>query len=61
MPILGYAGYLPFGLEVFTMVNFVLPLVGLGTMTFDPDETAGDYVESERRPRVSRSGARASS
>jgi hypothetical protein len=39
MPLLGYGGYLPFGLEVFTMVNFVLPLIRLGTLTLDADDT----------------------
>jgi hypothetical protein len=29
MPLLGWSGYLPFGLELFAMANFVLPLVGL--------------------------------
>lgn len=33
MPILGYSGYLPFGLELFAMTNFILPLLGLGTLT----------------------------
>jgi hypothetical protein len=53
MPLLGYAGYLPFGLEVFTMVNFVLPFLGLGTLTLDAGAPEGN-------PR-SRAGARASS
>ena len=39
MPLLGYGGYLPFGLEVFTMVNFALPLVRLGTLTLSEDGT----------------------
>jgi hypothetical protein len=56
MPVLGYAGYLPFGLEVFTMVNFVLPLVGLGTLTLDTGEPAANP-----RSRTSEAGARASS
>jgi hypothetical protein len=32
MPLLGWTGYLPFGLELFAMTNFVLPFLGLGTM-----------------------------
>lgn len=35
MPLLGYGGYLPFGLELFAMTNFVLPFLGLGTLTID--------------------------
>ena len=35
MPLLGYGGYVPFGLEVFAMVNFLLPLLRLGTLTLD--------------------------
>lgn len=27
MPVLGYAGYLPFGLELFAMANFVIPFI----------------------------------
>ncbi|MGH2444401.1 MAG: hypothetical protein ACRDFX_14700, partial [Chloroflexota bacterium] len=38
MPILGYLGYLPFGLELFAMTNFVLPLLGLGTLTLEETE-----------------------
>jgi hypothetical protein len=53
MPILGYAGYLPFGLEVFTMVNFVLPLFGFGPLSLDSDEPAGEFVQHELRPRTS--------
>ena len=41
MPLFGYAGYLPFGLEVFAMVNFALPLVRLGTLTFSEDGRDG--------------------
>ncbi len=48
MPLLGYGGYLPFGLEVFTMVNFLLPLVRLGTLTLDTDEPD---LERTRLPR----------
>lgn len=44
MPLLGYGGYFPFGLEVFTMVNFLLPLLKLGTLTLDAD---GSAIESE--------------
>jgi hypothetical protein len=29
MPLLGYSGYLPFGLELFAIAQFALPLVGL--------------------------------
>lgn len=32
MPLLGWTGYLPFGLELFAMANFVLPRLGLGTL-----------------------------
>ena len=38
MPLLGWLGYLPFGLELFAMTNFVFPLLRLGTLTLDaPD------------------------
>lgn len=33
MPFLGWFGYLPFGLELFAMTNFVLPFLRLGTIT----------------------------
>ncbi|GAC1445612.1 MAG: hypothetical protein NVSMB52_07340 [Chloroflexota bacterium] len=33
MPLLGWGGYLPFGLELFAMTNFVLPFFNLGTLT----------------------------
>ncbi len=35
MPLLGYSGYLPFGIEMFVMVNFALPLLGLGTIDLE--------------------------
>jgi hypothetical protein len=59
MPLLGYAGYLPFGLEVFTMVNFVLPLVGLGTMTLDTDEPEGGHAQPPSHRAGLKSSARA--
>ncbi|GAC1514127.1 MAG: hypothetical protein NVS2B16_20310 [Chloroflexota bacterium] len=34
MPLLGWTGYLPFGLELFAMTNFVFPLLRLGSVTF---------------------------
>jgi hypothetical protein len=33
MPLLGWTGYLPFGLELFAMTNFVLPSLGIGEVT----------------------------
>jgi hypothetical protein len=45
MPLLGWSGYLPFGLELFVMTNFVFPLLGLGTMTLGPPQ--------ERAPELS--------
>jgi hypothetical protein len=36
MPLLGWTGYLPFGLELFAMANFVLPRLGLGTLDIVP-------------------------
>lgn len=42
MPILGWLGYLPFGLELFAMTNFLLPLIRLGTVDMDePDGSTG--------------------
>jgi hypothetical protein len=35
MPILGYSGYLPFGLELFAMATFVLPFLGLSPPALD--------------------------
>lgn len=37
MPLLGWIGYLPFGLELFAMANFVFPRLGVGTITVDMD------------------------
>jgi hypothetical protein len=42
MPLLGWSGYLPFGLELFAMTNFVLPFVGLGTVGLDEPDATGD-------------------
>lgn len=39
MPLLGYGGYLPFGLELFAMANFVLPTLGLGPLTLELPES----------------------
>lgn len=61
MPVLGYGGYLPFGLEVFTMVNFVLPLVGLGTLTLDTDEPDETHHRALEPRADSAAGLRASS
>lgn len=61
MPLLGYGGYLPFGLEVFTMVNFLLPLVGLGTVTLDADETPAEPDRIRRYGVSSKSRARVNS
>lgn len=35
MPLLGWLGYLPFGLELFAMTNFVLPLLGFEPLTLE--------------------------
>ncbi|MGI8825184.1 MAG: hypothetical protein ACR2JC_06000 [Chloroflexota bacterium] len=35
MPVLGWFGYLPFGLELFAMTNFVLPLIRLRPLPAD--------------------------
>lgn len=35
MPLLGWIGYLPFGLELFAMTNFVLPFLGFGPLGLD--------------------------
>lgn len=35
MPLLGWFGYLPFGLELFAMTNFVLPLLGFQPLTLE--------------------------
>jgi hypothetical protein len=35
MPLLGWLGYLPFGLELFAMTNFVLPFLGFEPLTLD--------------------------
>jgi hypothetical protein len=35
MPLLGWLGYLPFGLELFAMTNFVLPLLGFQPLTLE--------------------------
>ena len=44
MPLLGWAGYLPFGLELFAMTNFVLPWLNLRPLTLttapEPDDAA---------------------
>jgi len=39
MPLLGWSGYLPFGVELFAMANFVLPLVHQDPMTLDVPNT----------------------
>jgi hypothetical protein len=51
MPVLGYGGYLGFGLELFAMTNFVLPLLRLGTLTIDE----GMFYSSARHGTISRS------
>jgi hypothetical protein len=35
MPLLGWLGYLPFGLELFAMTNFVLPVFRLGSLALE--------------------------
>jgi hypothetical protein len=35
MPLLGYSGYLPFGLELFAMATFVMPFLGFRTPVFE--------------------------
>lgn len=39
MPLLGWTGYLPFGLELFAMTNFVLPLIGFQPLTLEIPES----------------------
>jgi len=40
MPLLGWSGYLPFGLELFAMTNFVFPLLRLPVPSLDAVATA---------------------
>ncbi len=61
MPLLGYGGYFPFGLEVFTMANFLLPLIGLGTLTLDTGESAVEVDRIRRYGVGSKSRARVNS
>jgi hypothetical protein len=35
MPLLGWIGYLPFGLELYAMTNFVLPFLGFQPLTLE--------------------------
>lgn len=44
MPVLGWIGYLPFGLELFAMANFVFPLLRLGAIDLE-------LSDHNRRPR----------
>jgi hypothetical protein len=51
MPLLGWSGYLPFGLELFAMANFVFPLLRLGPLELDlprsdTDENQGNALAS---------------
>ncbi|HLJ67220.1 MAG TPA: hypothetical protein VKX16_07650 [Chloroflexota bacterium] len=60
MPLLGWSGYLPFGLELFAMTNFVLPLIGLGTLALDVRATGGAARERTPAPGESPDRRRAS-
>ena len=48
MPLIGYAGYLPFGLELFAMANFVLGTFGWPGLGLAPDG------QEDRSPAVRR-------
>lgn len=58
MPLLGWAGYLPFGLELFAMTNFVLLILGMRPMRWMPETEAADATAS---PATARSAAPAES
>jgi hypothetical protein len=47
MPLLGWLGYLPFGLELFAMTNFVLPFLGFEPLTLD---VAAPRIDRESTP-----------
>jgi hypothetical protein len=52
MPVMGYSGYLPFGLELFAMTNFVVPRLGLGTLPVDEQSERTEAAEESPLPDV---------
>lgn len=48
MPLPGYLGYLPFGLELFAMANFVLPLLRAGKLSLEIPFAAPKSTSSQR-------------
>jgi hypothetical protein len=48
MPLLGYGGYLPFGLELFAMTNLVLPLLRSSSLTIEDVRSSPRTEEAQR-------------